>query len=206
MTDCPAPPAGINGGICNSRNGHAPAEAYWSINCAAQQRLGLSCNVMNGLWSSTNHIKVRLHDKYEVEDWREGRFGGRWVGIQEVWEGAFDKIWKRDEIKSKIKISKLLPSLLLYLLLFLVTDEKRRGSFQFLINPLWASIYCLVFVWPVVWAERFLCFSFTSHSSGVLPKAAFRCCNHLSISERLPVMTHALSVLGWMDSSTVNSE
>lgn len=103
--------------------------------------------------------------------------------VQEVGERAYDKIWKREEIKSKTKISKPLPFLLLYIPHFQVTDEKSRGTSEFLMNPLWASIYRLVFVWPVVWAERFLCIYFTSPSSGVLPKAAFTFCYDPSIPE-----------------------
>lgn len=55
---------GINRGISSStvHLAHATAEAYWPMKCAAWQCPGPWYSVMNGLYSSVKHIKVRYHD------------------------------------------------------------------------------------------------------------------------------------------------
>lgn len=55
-------PGGINRGISSSTAGHATAEAYWPMKCAARHCPGPHHAVMNDLYFSVKHIKVRLHD------------------------------------------------------------------------------------------------------------------------------------------------
>ncbi len=55
-------PGGINRGISSSTAGHATAEAHWPMKCAARQCPGPHHTVMNDLYFSVKHIKVRLHD------------------------------------------------------------------------------------------------------------------------------------------------
>lgn len=63
------------------------------MKCAAWQCPGPCHSVMNDLYSSVKHIKVRLCDGEQTEDTRKGREEGRRGRIKKVGERAFDKIW-----------------------------------------------------------------------------------------------------------------